>query len=112
MVPIPEEWKPFYEMQWRETSQRSATSLPRRSWAFHAPEIALYSGIHDYFRNDLSEHPLNIPQQGGWLQKSVIDAVQNSPKYNKKIIIISYDESGGFGDHVVSDFLGFCSPTH
>ncbi|ORX37170.1 phosphoesterase family-domain-containing protein [Kockovaella imperatae] len=50
---------------------------------------------------DLCEHPPNLPRQGGWLQKAVIDAVQNSPKYNKTILIISYDETGGFGDHVV-----------
>ncbi|KZO90258.1 phosphoesterase-domain-containing protein [Calocera viscosa TUFC12733] len=50
---------------------------------------------------DLCEHPPNLPQQGGWAQKAIIDAVQHSPKYNTTALIISYDETGGFGDHVV-----------
>lgn len=49
---------------------------------------------------ELSEHPPYAPHDGAWLQKQVVDAVTSSPAYNKTVLIISYDETGGFGDHV------------
>ncbi|KAA8915961.1 hypothetical protein TRICI_001878 [Trichomonascus ciferrii] len=49
---------------------------------------------------ELSEHPPWSPKDGAWLQEKVVEAVMNSPKYNETALIISYDETGGFGDHV------------
>lgn len=40
---------------------------------------------------ELSEHPPWMPKEGAWLQKQVVDAVVNSPKYNKTMLMISYD---------------------
>jgi phospholipase C len=40
---------------------------------------------------ELSEHPPYQPKDGAWLQKQVVDAVVNSPVYNKTALIISYD---------------------
>lgn len=48
----------------------------------------------------LSEHPPNMPRDGAWLQAQVVNAVTSSPLYNSTVLIISYDESGGWGDHV------------
>ncbi|KHN99838.1 Phosphoesterase [Metarhizium album ARSEF 1941] len=48
-----------------------------------------------------SEHPPNLPKDGAWLQKKVVDAITNSPAYNETVLIISYDEQGGWADHVV-----------
>jgi phospholipase C len=50
---------------------------------------------------ELSEHPPYMPKDGAWLQNQVIQAVASSPKYSKTALIISYDETGGWGDHVV-----------
>jgi phospholipase C len=49
---------------------------------------------------ELSEHPPYSPRDGAWLQKKVIDAVTHSPAYARTVLIISYDGTGGFGDHV------------
>jgi len=49
---------------------------------------------------ELSEHPPYQPCDGAWLQQRVVDAVTSSPKYNSTALIISYDETGGFADHV------------
>ncbi|KAJ5991937.1 phosphoesterase family-domain-containing protein [Penicillium sp. IBT 35674x] len=49
---------------------------------------------------ELSEHPPWMPKDGAWLQKQVVDAVTSSPKYSKTLLMISFDETGGFGDHV------------
>lgn len=60
------------------------------------PEISFIVGPAE-----LSEHPPYMPKDGAWLQKKVVDAVVKSPKYSSTLLMISYDESGGFGDHVV-----------
>ncbi|RFU31593.1 hypothetical protein B7463_g4716, partial [Scytalidium lignicola] len=41
-----------------------------------------------------------LPQDGGWLQQQVINAVVNGAAYNETVLMISYDETGGWGDHV------------
>ncbi|KAK2601767.1 hypothetical protein QQS21_004651 [Conoideocrella luteorostrata] len=48
-----------------------------------------------------SEHAPNMPIDGAWLQKNVVEAVMNSPVYNETALIISYDEQGGWADHVI-----------
>ncbi|KIK54163.1 hypothetical protein GYMLUDRAFT_917793 [Collybiopsis luxurians FD-317 M1] len=60
------------------------------------PAVSFYIGPAE-----LSEHPSYRPIDGGWLWKEIVDAIVGSPKYNKTILIISYDETGGWGDHVV-----------
>ncbi|KAJ5131342.1 Phosphoesterase [Penicillium bovifimosum] len=59
------------------------------------PEVSFIVGPAE-----LSEHPPYMPKDGAWLQKKVVDAVTKSPKYNSTLLMISYDETGGFGDHV------------
>ncbi|PGH33019.1 phospholipase C [[Emmonsia] crescens] len=49
---------------------------------------------------ELSEHAPYSPSDGGWLQHKILDAVVKGPKYGKSLLMISYDESGGWGDHV------------
>lgn len=48
----------------------------------------------------LSEHTPYSPNDGAWLQDAIARAVINSPKYSKTALIISYDETGGWADHV------------
>ncbi|KAI8652063.1 hypothetical protein NCS56_01423100 [Fusarium sp. Ph1] len=48
----------------------------------------------------LSEHPPYSPNDGSWLQRKISEAVINSPKYSKTVLIVSYDETGGWADHV------------
>ncbi|KAJ5682806.1 hypothetical protein N7462_005971 [Penicillium macrosclerotiorum] len=59
------------------------------------PEVSFIVGP-----TELSEHPPYQPKDGGWLQKQVVDAVTSSPKYSSTLLMISFDETGGFGDHV------------
>lgn len=49
---------------------------------------------------ELSEHPPYSPHDGAWLQQQVLNAVTSSPKYNETALIVSFDETGGWGDHV------------
>ncbi|KAJ5578571.1 phosphoesterase family-domain-containing protein [Penicillium hispanicum] len=59
------------------------------------PEVSFIVGP-----TELSEHPPWQPKDGAWLQKKVVDAVTSSPKYSSTLLMISFDETGGFGDHV------------
>lgn len=86
----------------------AAGTLPQVSWIVGPQELA--------------EHPPNMPVDGAWLQKKVVDAITSSPAYNETVLIISYDgerswtrpglrggtralirftEQGGWADHVV-----------
>ncbi|TVY34992.1 Non-hemolytic phospholipase C, partial [Lachnellula cervina] len=59
------------------------------------PEISYIVGPAE-----LSEHYPYLPSDGAWLQKNVVDAITSSPLYNETVLIISYDEVGGYADHV------------
>jgi len=50
---------------------------------------------------ELSEHPPFLPSDGAWFQQQIVNAVINSPKYSSTVLLISYDETGGWGDHVL-----------
>ncbi|KAK9456291.1 phosphoesterase family-domain-containing protein [Dipodascopsis uninucleata] len=48
----------------------------------------------------LSEHPPNTPHDGGWILESVVNTLMETGLYDESILLISYDETGGWGDHV------------
>lgn len=50
---------------------------------------------------EMSEHPPYQPKDGAWLQQQIVNAVVSGKNYHKTALIISYDETGGWGDHVV-----------
>jgi phospholipase C len=47
-----------------------------------------------------SQHPLDDITRGEQLIKDVYEAVRNSPHWESSVIIVTYDEHGGFYDHV------------
>lgn len=49
---------------------------------------------------ELSEHAPYSPHDGAWLENKIAEAVIQSPKYSKTALIISFDETGGWFDHV------------
>ncbi|KAK9450186.1 phosphoesterase family-domain-containing protein [Limtongia smithiae] len=48
----------------------------------------------------LSEHPPNTPTSGAWIIEKTIEAITQGPLAKDTVIFISYDETGGWGDHV------------
>lgn len=62
------------------------------------PEVSFIVGPQE-----LSEHPPWMPKDGAWLQKQVVEAVMNSPKYNTTLLMVSYD-----GECSVFLWLGTC----
>jgi phospholipase C len=53
------------------------------------------------FRGGSSQHPLDSVRSGELLIKRVYEALRRSPIWERSALIITYDEHGGFYDHVV-----------
>jgi hypothetical protein len=47
-----------------------------------------------------SMHPLDDITRGELLMKTVYETIRNSPHWNRSMLIITFDEHGGFYDHV------------
>lgn len=61
-------------------------TLPEVSWIFPPGAI--------------NEHPPHTPSDGAWFMKTIVDAVTHGPNWNATILLICYDEGGGYGDPV------------
>ena len=72
---------------------------------------AAYTFIEPDYGNDLppsaedftcgnSQHPLDDITRGERLIKNVYETIRNSPHWNDSLLLITYDEHGGFYDHV------------
>lgn len=70
-----------------------------------------YTFIEPNYGNDLppsaedftcgdSQHPLDDITRGERLIKSVYETIRNSPHWNESLLLVTYDEHGGFYDHV------------
>ena len=57
-----------------------------------------YDVLHDY-RDGSSQHPLGDVRRGEALIKATYEAVRNSPLWPSSLLIITWDEHGGFFDH-------------
>jgi phospholipase C len=66
------------------------------SYVFIEPSYAL---LNDY-KGSTSEHPLDDVRLGEGLLKATYEAIRNSAIWKSSIFIITWDEHGGFFDHV------------
>lgn len=80
--------KQFYE-------DASTGSLPEYSWLepsyFDVPLTGVYAA---------DQHPAHDVSVGDQLIKDVYEALRASPQWNETALIVTYDEHGGFFDHV------------
>jgi len=56
------------------------------------------------------DHPVHDVAQGQKLIKEVYEALRASPQWNEILLLITYDEHGGFHDHVPTPVTGVPSP--
>lgn len=56
--------------------------------------------LNNTYKGGTSQHPLDDAAGGEALIKQVYDAIRNSPLWEKSLLIITWDEHGGFYDHV------------
>ncbi len=52
------------------------------------------------FTGGNSQHPLDDIVPGELLIKKVYETIRNSPHWNESVLLVTYDEHGGFFDHV------------
>lgn len=52
------------------------------------------------------DHPCHDVAKGERLLKDVYEALRASPKWNRTLLLVAYDDTGGYYDHVVPPFEG------
>lgn len=67
-----------------------------------------YGDATGTFEGGSSQHPMDDVYGGEHLLAAVYAAIRNSPYWNTSLLIVTYDEHGGFYDHVSS--LGNATP--
>ncbi|XP_078442733.1 non-specific phospholipase C2-like isoform X2 [Wolffia australiana] len=56
------------------------------------------------------DHPSHDVYEGQMLVKNVYEALRSSPQWNQTLLVITYDEHGGYYDHVPTPASGVPSP--
>ena len=89
----------------------------RPSFADHARRGALpnYAVIEQHYLDSKldpanDDHPSHDVYQGQMLVKYVYETLRASPQWNQTLLVITYDEHGGFFDHVPTPVAGVPSP--
>ena len=59
-----------------------------------------YNVLNDY-RGSTSQHPLDDAARGEALMRTIYQAIRNSPLWDSSLLVITWDEHGGFYDHAV-----------
>jgi phospholipase C len=67
-----------------------------KSYVFIEPDWHPFT----HFKCGNSQHPIDDVTRGERLLKKVYESVRNSPVWNRSMLIVTYDEHGGFYDHV------------
>ncbi len=68
------------------------------TYAFIEPNYG-HAIVGDFTCGD-SQHPKDDVTRGERLLKTIYEMIRNSPHWEKSVLIITYDEHGGFYDHV------------
>jgi phospholipase C len=66
--------------------------------------------VSDTYRGGQSQHPLDDVRAGETLIKSAYEALRKSPLWNTSLLIVTWDEHGGFYDHAEAVPGGAPSP--
>lgn len=67
-----------------------------KSYVFIEPDWHPFT----HFRCGNSQHPIDDVTRGEAFLKEIYEAIRNSPLWEKSLLVITYDEHGGFFDHV------------
>lgn len=81
----------------------------------HKGSLPNYVVIEQHYMDSKSnpatdDHPSHDVYQGQMFIKEVYETLRSSPQWNQTLMIITYDEHGGFFDHVPTPVTGVPSP--
>ena len=57
--------------------------------------------VRNEYKNSTSQHPLTDITLGEGLIKETYEAIRNSPYWDSSVLILTWDEHGGFYDHAI-----------
>jgi phospholipase C len=80
---------------------RFANDLQQAGYADRYIFIEPSYDVLNKYRHGTSQHPLGDVTLGEALIKQTYEAIRNSPVWNNSLLIITWDEHGGFYDHVL-----------
>ena len=72
-------------------------------WPYTFIEPSYGAMIGGHYHNGTSQHPMDTLAGGDRLIAQVYNALRNSPLWEESLLIVTYDEHGGFYDHVAPD---------
>jgi phospholipase C len=70
-------------------------------YTFIEPHYAVTNPLDDQFYDGNSQHPRGSVAAGERFIKSVYETIRNSPVWESSLLVVTYDEAGGFYDHVL-----------
>jgi len=73
---------------------------PTYPWLYTFIEPNYGNILDGTFEGGTSQHPLDGVAHGEALIKTVYESIRKSPHWNKSLLIVTWDEHGGFYDHV------------
>lgn len=80
-----------------------------------AGKLPAYTVVEQQYTDSKSapandDHPSHDVHEGQMLVKEVYETLRSSPQWNQTLFVITYDEHGGFYDHVATPNKGVPSP--
>ncbi|HEV8014265.1 MAG TPA: alkaline phosphatase family protein [Stellaceae bacterium] len=78
----------------------AAVASPTYPWPLTWIEPSYGDMASGSFKGGNSQHPLDGVTPGEALIKSTYEAIRNSPHWNTSLLVVTWDEHGGFYDHV------------
>lgn len=78
----------------------AAMANPNYPWLYTWIEPNYGDMASGTFKGGNSQHPLDGVAQGEALIKATYEAIRNSPHWNSSLLIVTWDEHGGFYDHM------------
>jgi len=71
------------------------------AYTFIEPNYAVVNPFDEGFYEGNSQHPRGSVAAGEAFIKSVYETIRNSPVWNSSLLVVTWDEAGGFYDHVL-----------
>ncbi|AGC48136.1 hypothetical protein MYSTI_06863 [Myxococcus stipitatus DSM 14675] len=81
-----------------EDFPRDLMERPVAQYTFIEPKYGKVTD--DSYAGGNSQHPRDDVRHGEWLIRSTYEAIRKSPVWNESMLIVTWDEHGGFYDHV------------
>jgi phospholipase C len=73
---------------------------PSYPWLYTFIEPNYGNILDGTFEGGTSQHPLDGVAHGEALIKTIYESIRQSPHWNKSLLVVTWDEHGGFYDHV------------